>query len=191
MIQRLSRGIAFCCLISAVVSANRAQAAEDYVVDGVHSTVLFRVKHLGTSYAWGRFNGIAGKVSLSGPSPSVDVQVNADSIDTGNANRDKHLKSPDFFNVKQFPTIAFKSTQVKRISEERYEVEGTLSLHGVNRPIKVMLDHTGSGKNQQGTAIAGFETTFPIKRSDFGMKFLLEGISDDVHLIVSLECGGK
>ena len=71
---------------------------------------MFRIKHLKTSYAWGRFNDVAGKLALDGEKPTVEVQIKADSIDTANAKRDEHLKGPDFFNVKQFPTISFKST---------------------------------------------------------------------------------
>jgi polyisoprenoid-binding protein YceI len=119
------------------------------------------------------------------------VQIKADSIDTGNGKREQHLKSPDFFNAKQFPTITFKSTSVQPSGDGKYAVNGKLNLHGVEKPVSLELERTGSGKNQQGTDIVGYETTFKIKRSDFGMKFLLEGLSDEVLLVVSLECAAK
>ncbi len=174
-----------------VVLAAPAASAAPLVVDAVHSTVLFRIKHLNTSFAWGRFDDISGKVNLDDKSPSLEIQLKTDSIDTGNAKREEHLKSPDFFSAKQFPTISFRSTKITKSGDGKYTVDGTLKLHGVEQPISVELERTGAGKNQQGTAIEGFETTFKIKRSDYGMKFLLQGLSDEVLLIVSLECGAK
>lgn len=174
-----------------VVLAAPAASAAPLVVDAVHSTVLFRIKHLNTSFAWGRFDDISGKLNLDDKSPSLEIQLKTDSIDTGNAKREEHLKSPDFFSAKQFPTISFRSTKITQSGDGKYTVDGTLKLHGVEQPLSVELERTGAGKNQQGTAIEGFETTFKIKRSDFGMKFLLQGLSDEVLLIVSLECGAN
>ena len=174
-----------------VVLAAPAASAAPLVVDAVHSTVLFRIKHLNTSFAWGRFDDISGKLNLDDKSPSLEIQLKAESIDTGNAKREEHLKSPDFFSAKQFPTISFRSTKITKTGDGKYTVDGTLKLHGVEQPLSVELERTGAGKNQQGTAIEGFETTFKIKRSDYGMKFLLLGLSDEVLLIVSLECGAK
>ena len=172
-----------------VALAAPAASAAPLVVDAVHSTVLFRIKHLNTSFAWGRFDDISGKLNLDDKSPSLEIQLKAESIDTGNAKREEHLKSPDFFSAKQFPTISFRSTKITKTGDGKYTVDGTLKLHGVEQPLSVELERTGAGKNQQGTAIEGFETTFKIKRSDYGMKFLLLGLSDEVLLIVSLECG--
>jgi polyisoprenoid-binding protein YceI len=179
----------FCAALVAL--AVPPACAAPLAVDAVHSTVLFRIKHLNTSFAWGRFNDISGKVNLDDKSPSLEIQLKSDSIDTGNAKREEHLKSPDFFNAKQFPTISFRSTQITKTGDGKYAVEGKLKLHGVEQPVSVELERTGAGKNQQGAAIEGYETTFKIKRSDYGMKFLLAGLSDEVLLIVSLECGAK
>lgn len=179
------------CGLALVSTLASAASAQDWIVDATHSSVLFRIKHLETSYAWGRFNDVAGKIELTSGNPSVNVAVKADTIDTGNPKRDQHLKSPDFFNVKQFPTIGFIGTRVKSTGENTYQVEGTLTMHGVSRPLTVEIERTGTGKNQQGAKIGGFTTTFNIKRSEFGMNFLLEGLSDDVMLVVSLECAAK
>jgi polyisoprenoid-binding protein YceI len=170
-----------------IVHAEAANAAA-FQVDGVHSSVLFRVKHMNTSYAWGRFNAISGKVDLDGPKPSIDVQLQVDSIDTANAKREAHLKGPDFFNAKQFPMISFKSTKITKSGDADYEVEGTLTLHGVSHPIKVRVERTGTNPGPRGGTITGLATTFNIKRSDYGMDLMLEGVSDDVLLVVSLEC---
>jgi polyisoprenoid-binding protein YceI len=177
-----------CIVLSAVEP--RAAAAETYNVDAVHSTVLFRVKHMNTSYSWGRFNDIAGTVTLDDPSPSLEVRVQVDSVDTGNTKRDAHLKAPDFFSAKQYPTIAFKSTKVTKVDDAHYDVDGTLTLHGVTKPITVKLERTGAGKGPMGGTITGVATEFKIKRSDYGMKFMLAGASDDVLVIVALECAG-
>jgi polyisoprenoid-binding protein YceI len=178
-------------LVGFVTSATSTAVGGSYAVDPVHSTVLFRIKHMGTSFSWGRFNEIAGRLNLDDQAPSLEMQVKTDSLDTANAKRDQHLKSPDFFSAKQFPTISFKSTRIARVADNKYDVDGTLSLHGVDRPVKVQLERTGTGKNQLGAALAGYATTFSIKRSEFGMKFGLEGVSDDVLLIVSLECAAQ
>jgi len=190
MMGRLGSGVVLVgfLLLSRGASPARAEAVS---VDAVHSSVLFRIKHLNTSHAWGRFNDVAGKLNLDDGNPLVEVQIKTASIDTGNPKREEHLKSPDFFNAKQFPAITFRSTRVQKSGDGKYAVDGKLNLHGVEKPIRVELTRTGAGKNQQGTSIVGYETNFIIKRSDFGMKYLLEGLSDDVLLIVSLECGAK
>lgn len=169
----------------------RWAAAEAYRVDSVHSSVMFRIKHLNTSFAWGRFNEISGTVDLDGANGSLDVEVQVDSIDTKDAKRDQHLKGPDFFSAKQFPTISFKSTKVTKTDEAAYDVEGTLTLHGVSRPITVRLERTGMSPGLMGGKILGVAGELRIKRSDYRMKFMLAGLSDEVLVIVSLECAAK
>ena len=169
-------------------------AQEKYQVDGVHSTLIFKVKHLGVSNFYGRFNSISGNLTLDGADPAksaVEVQVKAESIDTGNEKRDQHLRGPDFFNVKQFPAISFKSREVKKAGENGYQVSGDLTLHGVTKPLTAQFTRTGTGKNFQGGEIAGFETTFKLKRSDFGMSFMLQGLGDDIEVTLSVECAKK
>lgn len=170
--------------------ASLAMAAETYKVDPVHSSVLFRAKHFNTGYFYGRFNSVSGSVVVDDANPaksSVEIQVKVESIDTNDAKRDQHLKSPDFFNAKQFPTISFKSKQVKKSGKDAYEVTGDLTIHGVTRSVTANVTRTGEGKDPFGGYRIGFETVFTIKRSDFGMKFMLQGISDEVRLIVSIE----
>jgi polyisoprenoid-binding protein YceI len=159
-------------------------------VDPVHSSVLFRSGHLGMSHVWGRFGDVAGTISFDEQNPAanaVEIEVKSASVDSGNAKRDEHLRSPDFLNAKQFPSITFKSQQVKQTDANNYEVTGTLTLHGVSKPATVKLQKLGSGKTPFGDVRTGMETTFQIKRSDFDMKNMLEAVGDDVVLIVSLE----
>jgi polyisoprenoid-binding protein YceI len=178
-------GIVCSCAMSSAVHA------ESYTIDAVHSTVLFRIKHMNTSNAWGRFNDIQGSADLDGAQPSLAVTLAVDSIDTANQKRDEHLEGPDFFNAKQFPTIEFKSTKVTKVDAAHYDVEGTLTLHGVSKPIAVKLERTGSARTPMTGPITGYATEFKIKRSDYGMKLMIGPLGDEVLLIVALECAAK
>jgi len=170
-------------------------AAETHTIDTTHSTVLFKVKHLGTSNSYGRFNDIAGTIvddDKDSSKGSIDITVKVESIDTGNEKRDQHLKSPDFFAAKQFPTITFKSKSVKALPDGGFEASGQLTLHGVTRDLKVKVEKTGTGKAMRGDGkLTGFEAKFTIKRSDFDMKFMIGGIGDEVELTVAVECETK
>lgn len=168
-------------------------SAQTFTVDTVHSSVIFRVKHANTSYAYGRFNDITGQFAIVDQDLAqshFDFQVKTASIDTGNGKRDEHLKSPDFFNAVQFPTIAFKSTSVTKSGPETFQVAGDLTLHGVTRPIKLSLKRTGTGKDMKGKPIVGLEASFfAIKRSEFKMSNMVGPIGDDVWVTVSVEGG--
>jgi polyisoprenoid-binding protein YceI len=168
--------------------------AATFRVDAIHSTVIFRVKHMNASYAYGRFNNLSGSFTIDEANPansSFDFTVKVDSIDTADAKRDGHLKNTDFFNAKQFPTITFKSKSVKAAAKGEYEVTGDLTLHGVTKSITTKIAHTGTSKGMGNTTIAGIESTFTIKRSDFGMKNMLQMIGDDVTITVSSEGGAR
>jgi polyisoprenoid-binding protein YceI len=117
----------------------------------------------------------------------VEISVKVDDIDTVNAKRDKHLKSHEFFDAKKYPLILFQSETFKKIGEGTYEVSGRLSFHGVTRPLTVEVEHIGSGKDPWGGYRAGFETSFKVKRSDFGMTHMLGGVGDEVRLSVNVE----
>ncbi len=162
---------------------------ETYKIDAVHSSIIFRIKHLNISYVYGRFNDVSGTVVLNETDPatcSITAEVKVESIDTHNADRDKHLKSPEFFDVEKYPTIVFKSASFKKAGEA-YEVQGNLTLHGVTKPLTVKLERTGAAADPKGDFRAGFETGFTIKRSDFGMTTAIGPIADDVRLTISLE----
>jgi polyisoprenoid-binding protein YceI len=142
-----------------------------------------------TTFFWGRFNSIDGTFALDEANPAksqFEFQVKADSVDTGIPKRDLHLKSPDFFNVKQYPTIAFKSHSVTMVGDA-YDVTGDLTLHGVTKPVKVKIVLTGKGQDPKRTPIAGIEATFTIKRSDFGMTNMVGPVGDDVWITVGIE----
>jgi polyisoprenoid-binding protein YceI len=172
------------------LSATLAKAADSYQADTTHSSVVFRVKHMNTSYAWGRFNDLTGSFVLDDQDPAqsqFEFQVEVASIDTGQAKRDQHLKSPDFFNAVQFPTIAFKSKTVASAGPSAFEVTGDLTLHGVTRPLTLKVVRTGAGMGPTGKPIAGIETSFAIRRSDFQMTKMVGPVSDGVWVNVSVE----
>jgi polyisoprenoid-binding protein YceI len=151
--------------------------------------VLFRVKHFGVGHIYGRCNDISGTFTLDDKDAaacSFAMQVKTPSVDTGNPKRDQHLKSPDFFNAKQFPAITFKSTQVKQADAQNYEITGDLTLLGVTKPVQVRLQRIGTGSTPAGYR-AGFEATLNVNRSEFGMKFMPDAIGDEVRVTVAVE----
>ncbi|MGI8979426.1 MAG: YceI family protein [Pirellulaceae bacterium] len=167
-----------------------AQAAESYSVDPVHSSVSFGISHAGISDIHGRFNEFSGTFVIDKDDPSKSsftLDIKVASVDTNNAQRDKHLRAPDYFNDKQFPTLSFKSTKVKA-TDAGYDVTGDLTLHGVTKPITLSLK--GGHKVVEfpkGTPRIGVTSSVTIKRSEFGMTTELGGLGDDVHIIVGLE----
>ena len=164
-------------------------AAESYKVDPVHSSAVFRIKHANVSFFSGRFNDPDGSFVLDEADPSkssFNIVLNVEKVDTANSKRDAHLKSPDFFNAKQYPTITFKSTSVKKGEGNMLQVTGDLSLHGVTKSITVPVEITGKGQFPPGTQRAGVEATFTVKRSEFGMSGMQGALSDDVKVMVGL-----
>jgi polyisoprenoid-binding protein YceI len=166
-------------------------AAATYQIDTTHSSVVFKVKHLGTANFYGRFNGVTGTLDFDPANPTaakVNVEIPTQNVDTGNTQRDDHLRSPDFFDAKQFPTLSVASTKVTKVGEHHYEVAGNLTLHGVTKPVTLKVEHTGSGKHpRSGKDLIGFEARATIKRSDFGMQFMVGPLSDDVEIILAIE----
>jgi len=165
-------------------------AGDKYALDPVHTSVSFRIKHLGVTNVHGRFNDVSGMLSFDEASPenfSIVVQVKTASVYTANTTRDNDLRSPNFFDAKKYPLIEFKSTSVAKVDAETYDVRGDLNLHGVSRPLKVAAMMTGAGQDPWGNYRIGFETAFKIKRSDFGMANALNIAGDDVRLIVNVE----
>ncbi len=171
-----------------------APAAKTYRIDSVHSSALFRIKHLNTTYFYGRFTDISGTVVYDEANPagsSVEVTIKADSVSTGNGKRDEHLKSPDFFNAGEFPVLSFKSKGVKKGSAKgELEVTGDLAIHGVTKTLTVKVVHTGTGQGFD-AELAGFESVFTIKRTDFDMKNMVDMLGDEVQVTISVEGGLK
>jgi polyisoprenoid-binding protein YceI len=171
----------------ALVTVAAPARADDYTIDDAHSSVGFKIQHLGISWIQGRFDDISGTFSLDKDpaKSSFALTLKTDSIDTNNKNRDTHLKSPDFFNAKQYATISFKSTSVKAV-DGGYEVKGDLTMHGETKPISFTLKG-GKEVDFMGKKRTGFSTELTLKRFDFGMDKFKEALSDDVQVAVSFE----
>ena len=178
---------------SALLATGIAAAqTSTWTIDPAHSQSNFEIRHLGVSNVRGSISKISGKVEWDEKNPSkssVVADIDATTINTTMDARDTHLKSPDFFNVAQYPTIHFQSTKVIG-SVGHLKVEGNLTLAGVTKP--VILDVDGPvppQKNQKGNLISGFEATTVIKRADFnfGPKFAPPMLGDEVKITIDVE----
>jgi polyisoprenoid-binding protein YceI len=172
-------------------------AAHAWKIDTVHSTVGFWVRHLMVTKVHGTFTKWSGTLELDDQDPArsrVDVQIEAASIDTKEAQRDGHLRSPDFFDAEKYPQITFKSTSVESAGDGKYHVTGDLTLHGVTHPVKLEVEDGGRAKHPMaGDLRAGFSAHTSIKRSDFGLTWnaALEtggfAVSDKVEINVEIQ----
>jgi len=168
-----------------------ADVGEAFQVDAVHSTAIFRVHHLGAGMFYGRFNDISGTIT-GDENPAFDISIDINSVDTNNEKLDAHLKSPDFFNAVEFSEMTFKSSATKKVGDDKYEVTGDITIHGVTKPLTVTMTKTGQVTGRRGESI-GFEMEFQISRSDYGMNYGIESgaLSNDIKVIVALEAGRK
>jgi len=169
--------------------ASTAFAADEYVYDLVHSSVSFKARHLDISWIHGRFNEVDGKFSLDRQDPTKStflLTIKADSVDTANPARDEHLRQPDYFDTKQFPTIEFKSKSVKAI-EGGYEVIGDFTMHGTTKEITITL-MGGKEIESRGVKRVGFSTELKLKRSDYNFdKSAIGPIGDEAIVIIDCE----
>ncbi|MBX7104560.1 MAG: YceI family protein [Gemmataceae bacterium] len=172
-------------VLTAMLGATPA-TADDYVVDNTHAAANFRVSHLGLSWTYGRFKDISGTFTVDPGQAKFELSAKADSLDTDNAKRDEHLKSPDFFNTKQFPLISFKSTSAKA-NDKGYEVTGNLTLHGVTKPVTINLIGGRKAEFPKGVNRTGYTGEVSIKRSEFGMNKFAEAVGDEVIVTFSFE----
>lgn len=142
-----------------------------WTIDPAHTEVGFEVKHLMISKVRGRFAGVTGSIVLDEGDlarSSVTAEIDAASIDTRSEQRDAHLRSADFFDVEQFPTLSFRSTKVARAGNG-LEVAGDLTIHGVTRPVVLAVQDEGRGKDPWGGDRAAFSASVVIDRRDFGL----------------------
>ena len=166
-----------------------ARAADTYKLDPAHTSVTFKVEHLGLSWSHGRFNDVTGDFRVDGDNPSgtrFAISIKTESLDTANKKRDEHLASPDFFNSKQFPVISFKSTAVKGV-ENGLEVTGDLTLHGETKSVTFLLTGGKTGQFPPGVHRRGYTTHLKIKRSDYGMDKMIPVVGDEIHIEISFE----
>lgn len=161
-------------------------------VDPMHSSVNFNIKHMGISFVQGRFDKFDGKVAtngnnLDGATMSFFVQVN--SINTNVEMRDKHLKSPDFFDGEKYPNMTFETTSITKEKNNSYILKGKLTIKDVTKEISVPVTFGGVTKNQQGKEIMGIQTTFKVNRLDYNIKYdpTGAGVAKDVDVNLYFE----
>jgi polyisoprenoid-binding protein YceI len=145
-----------------------------WTLDNVHSHVGFTVKHLMVATARGQFKTYSGTVNLDPndfTKSTFTGEVDVASIDTGNADRDNHLRTGDFFDAQNHPKITFKSTKIERKGEGEYVVHGDLTIRGVTKPIALQTEFNGTSKSPYGKTIAGAHAHATINRKDFGVNF--------------------
>jgi polyisoprenoid-binding protein YceI len=181
--------------LAVTATAPSVQAADIYDLDQSHFSVVFSVSHMNMSYTYGIFRQAQARVTLDHENPSAtqfQMTINAESIDTNNEGRDKHLKGPDFFDVATNPAITFLSTTVVPVNEPKrivYQVTGNLTMHGVTRQVTLPIELLGEGPGPDGKPHAGFLSQTELKRSDFGMSKFLENnmVGDAIGITVSFE----
>ncbi len=159
-------------LVVSLVSSSLVWAAA-YKVDGSHSEVGFSVKHLMLTNVKGRFNKVEGGFDYDDKSKvvsKVDIKIDAASVDTNDKKRDEHLSSPDFFDVKKFPTIEFKADKITGVEAGKsVKVPGTLTIHGTTKPVTLDVDFRGTTTDPYGNERLVFGATTKIKRADWGI----------------------
>jgi len=194
--QLLSR-ITLSASLAAALAFPAAAATTTWQIDPAHTAASFAVKHLMISTVRGEFKGITGTVNWDDQDISkstVDVTIDAKTVDTSEPNRDKDLKSDHFFEVEKYPTITFKSKKVEQVSAGKLKVTGDLTIHGVTK--EVVLDVEGpsaSVKDPWGNTRAAISATTKVNRQDYGVKWNanIDGggvvVGDDVNITIDLE----
>ena len=188
----------FAIVLALALASTSVFAADTYAVDPVHSNVAFTIRHL-VSKVTGKFDDFSGTVNVDPkklPTSSVEFAIKVASIDTGNGDRDKHLKSGDFFDAEKYPEITFKSSSVKATGKDKYSVAGTLTMHGVSKQVVLPVEFGGFGKDMQGNEKAGFELSTKLDRKAYGInwnKAVDNGtlLGDEVTVNINLETSKK
>jgi polyisoprenoid-binding protein YceI len=166
--------------------------ADDYKIDtkGAHAAIQFKIKHLGYSWLVGRFNTFDGDFSFDATKKNaskIDVKIITSSIDSNHAERDKHLKSNDFLDVKTFPEAKFKSTDIQFTSDEDAKVTGIFTLKGVSKKINFDINKIGEGKDPWGGYRVGFEGKVNLKLADYDISYNLGPASTHVEMSLYIE----
>jgi len=179
----------------AVLGAQATEPTPTFNVDPVHSSVAFKVRHL-VSKVSGSFREFSGTIAGDPKAPagaSIAFTIKADSIDTQNVDRDKHLQSPDFFDAVKFPQITFKSAKITPRGGDKYDATGIFTMHGISKEIVVPVTFGGLAKDPWGNERAGFSIALTLNRKDYGINFnkVLDAggmmLGDDVEISIELE----
>jgi len=167
-----------------------------WIIDDVHSHIGFSVKHMMVSTVRGHFKQYRGTLNIDANDfsrSSFEGEIDVASIDTGNTQRDDHLRTNDFFDAPNHPKIVFKSTRVEAKKDGEFSVHGALTIRGVTKPVALDVEFHGTSKNPRGKTVTGFSARTTINRKDFGVSFnaLLEtggvAVSDNVKVEIEIE----
>lgn len=177
----------------AVLFSLTSLSAQSWSLDKAHAKLGFSVTHLLISDVDGNFKNFDIKATSKQDDfmdATVEVTIDANSIDTDNENRDKHLKNADFFDVEKYPTITFKSTSLKKVEAKKYKLTGNLTMHGVTKPVELDVTFNGTTTHPYSKKlVAGFKITGKIKRSDFGVGSGTPNtvVGDEVTIVANAE----
>lgn len=186
----MHKSLLFSALVFSAALPLSTFAAESFNIDPPHTFPHFSINHLGFSTMQGRFDRTSGTVTLdrAAKTGAVDISIDAASISTGFVKRDEHLKSPDFFNAAEFPTITYKSTVMHFKGDKPSSVDGNLTIMGVTKPVTLTINEFNCGTNPMNKKEeCGAAASAQIKRSDFGIKYGLPAVGDDVKLVFEIE----
>ncbi|MGW1502351.1 YceI family protein [Streptomyces mirabilis] len=156
----------------AAVSPELAALTGEYTIDPSHSEIGFVARHAMVTNVKGYFKDFDGTLRLDGTDPSkstATIDVKMESVETGSADRDGHLKSSDFFKIDEFPTMTFRSTKAEALGGDNYRITGDLSILGVTKSLSIDLEFNGSAKDPFGNERVGFEGKAEILRSEWGL----------------------
>ncbi|MEU6008420.1 YceI family protein [Streptomyces sp. NPDC001698] len=156
----------------AAVNPDLAALTGDYTIDPSHTTLGFVARHAMVTNVKGKFNDFTGSLHLDGTDPAAStasIDVKMESIDTGSADRDGHLKSADFFKTEEFPQMTFRSTKAEAVGGDDYRITGDLTILGVTKPLTIELEFNGAAKDPFGNERVGFEGKAEILRSEWGL----------------------
>jgi polyisoprenoid-binding protein YceI len=176
----------------AMFAASAPALAETYAIDPDHSGAFFMVDHMGFARVVGRFRTLSGTIEFvpdRAAAGKVEITIDPNSIDTNQAKRDDHLRSPDFFNTAEFPEITFRSTAIEITGDQSGRVTGDFTMLGVTKPVTmdVVFNKMGPHPMIEGQTRAGFSARGKLIRSEFGMNFGQGGLGDEVTLVVEIE----
>ncbi len=176
------------------VSTMNVAQAEEFALDteGTHVFIQFKVKHLGYSWLYGRFNKFTGNFSYDETNPTaakVSIEIDTNSVDSNHVKRDKHIRDDDFLNVKEFPKATFVSTSFEEVGEGKAILKGDFTLHGITKNIMIDVEHVGHGRDPWGGYRRGLYGTTSIKPAEYGVKGMekLGPHSAELFLEFSLE----
>ncbi|MCC7251596.1 YceI family protein [Hyphomicrobium sp.] len=176
----------------AALALPAAAPAADYTIDskGAHASINFRIQHLGFSWLTGRFDRFTGSYSYDEKAPEaskVSVEIETASVNSNHAERDKHLRDPDFLDVAKFPKATFVSKKVEPAGNGKAKITGDLTLRGVTKEVTIDAEYVGGGADPWGGDRTGFHGTTKLALADFGINFDLGPASKEVELTLNVE----